>query len=161
MEAAERRQLLWASEKPLRADRFRAEKARGEPGSIDPRAGKSGFWGAERRIVRRSCLQVLYAGHAGREPGWKSGHLEPFSFGGSQKKMVAVVSFQSSVFSANRVSSRLFTKSAPPNTLPVGRPILAARRFVRPPHQRSSDSIVASAAPPATFFIRPCTVKQH
>ena len=44
MEAAERRQPLRASEKPLRADRFRAELARGEPGSIEPRAGKSGFW---------------------------------------------------------------------------------------------------------------------
>ena len=54
--------------------------ARGEPGSIEPRAGKTGNRGAERRIVRRLCLRVLHAVHAGREPGWKSGHLEPFSF---------------------------------------------------------------------------------
>jgi len=38
MEAAERRQLLRASEKPLRATGSEQEAASGEPGSIDPEA---------------------------------------------------------------------------------------------------------------------------
>ena len=57
MEVAERRQLLRASEKPLRATGSGQEAASGEPGSIDPGAGENGPRGAERRIVRRFCLQ--------------------------------------------------------------------------------------------------------
>src|SRR5260370_13033156 len=55
MEVAERRQLLRASEKPLRATGSGQEAASGEPGSIDPAGGESGHGGADRRIVRRSC----------------------------------------------------------------------------------------------------------
>jgi hypothetical protein len=57
MEVAERRQLLRASEKPLRATGSGQEAASGEPGSIDPGAGENGPRGAERRIVRRFCLR--------------------------------------------------------------------------------------------------------
>src|ERR1022692_239941 len=57
MEAAERRQPLRASKKPLRATGSGQEAASGEPGSIDPGAGENGHRGAERRIVRRFCLQ--------------------------------------------------------------------------------------------------------
>src|ERR1019366_8684981 len=57
MEAAERQQPLRASEKPLRATGSGQEAASGEPGSIDPGAGENGHRGAERRIVRRSCLR--------------------------------------------------------------------------------------------------------
>src|ERR1017187_6157465 len=57
MEDAERRQPLRASEKPLRATGSGQEAASGEPGSIDPGAGENGPRGAERRIVRRSCLR--------------------------------------------------------------------------------------------------------
>ena len=57
MEVAERRQPLWASKKPLRATGSGQEAASGEPGSIDPGAGENGLWGAERRNVRRFCLQ--------------------------------------------------------------------------------------------------------
>ena len=80
MEVAERRQPLWASKKPLRATGSGQEAASGELGSIDPGAGENGHRGAEQRIVRRSCLQVLNAVHAGSELGWKSGHLEPLFF---------------------------------------------------------------------------------
>src|ERR1017187_4275106 len=57
MEAAERRQPLRASKKPLRATGSGQEAASGELGSIDPGAGENGHRGAERRIVRRFCLQ--------------------------------------------------------------------------------------------------------
>jgi hypothetical protein len=57
MEAAERWQLLRASERPLRAIGSEQEAASGEPGSIDPAAGENSHRGAERRIVRRFCSQ--------------------------------------------------------------------------------------------------------
>jgi hypothetical protein len=57
MEVAERRQLLRTSKKPLRATGSGQEAASGELGSIDPGAGENGHRGAERRIVRRFCLQ--------------------------------------------------------------------------------------------------------
>src|SRR5450631_782872 len=57
MEVAERRQPLRASKKPLRATGSGQKAASGELGSIDPGAGENGHRGAERRIVRRFCLQ--------------------------------------------------------------------------------------------------------
>src|ERR1039457_5718196 len=57
MAVAERRQLLRTSEKPLLATGSGQEAASGELGSIDPGAGENGHRGAERRIVRRFCLQ--------------------------------------------------------------------------------------------------------
>src|SRR5664279_5085884 len=57
MEAAERRQPLRESERPLRATGSGQEAASGEPGSIDLEAGENGLRGAERRIVRRFCLR--------------------------------------------------------------------------------------------------------
>jgi hypothetical protein len=57
MEVAERRQLLRASEKPLRATGPEREAASGEPGSIDPAVGENSHRGAERRNVRRFCSQ--------------------------------------------------------------------------------------------------------
>src|ERR1035438_180720 len=57
MAVAERRQPLRTSEKSLRATGSGQEAASGELGSIDPGAGESGHRGAERRIVRRFCLQ--------------------------------------------------------------------------------------------------------
>src|ERR1039457_1798174 len=57
MAVAERWQLLRTSEKPLRATGSGQEAASGELGSIDPGAGENGHRGAERRIVRRFCLQ--------------------------------------------------------------------------------------------------------
>src|ERR1035437_8275510 len=87
MEAAERRQPLWASEKPLRATGSGQEAASGEPGSIDPEAGENGHRGAERRIVRRSCLRssmpcMPVESQAGNQVTWNHffvgwGHLLP------------------------------------------------------------------------------------
>src|ERR1035441_5026882 len=81
MEVAERRQLLRASEKPLRATGSGQEAASGEPGSIDLGAlgnGPTGSGAAKRPALLSAVLNAV---HAGREPGWKSGHLEPLLFG--------------------------------------------------------------------------------
>jgi hypothetical protein len=82
MEVAERRQPLRASERPLRATGSGQEAASGEPGSIDPGAGEirpSGSGEANRPAL---LFAVFNAVHAGSGLGWKSGHLEPFLFGG-------------------------------------------------------------------------------
>jgi hypothetical protein len=63
MEVVERRQLLRASEKPLRATGSGQEAASGEPGSIDPAAGENGHRGAERRIVRQKGSDWDQYGH--------------------------------------------------------------------------------------------------
>jgi len=81
MEDAERYQPLRASERPLRATGSGQKAASGEPGSTDPGAGERQSTGSGE--VNRPALlsAVLNAVHAGSEPGWKSGHLEPFFCG--------------------------------------------------------------------------------
>jgi len=79
MEVAERWQLLRASEKPLRVTGSGQEAASGEPGSIDPAAGENGHRGAERRIVRRSCLRssmpcMPVGSQAGNQITWNESH---------------------------------------------------------------------------------------
>src|SRR4051812_41831727 len=75
MEVAERRQPLWASERPLRATGSGQEAASGEPGSIDPAAGENSHRGAERRNARRFCSQCSMPGmpvesQAGNQVTW-------------------------------------------------------------------------------------------
>jgi len=80
MEAAERRHPLQASKKPLRATGSGQKAASGEPGSIDPEAGERQLLGSQAANRPALLFAVFDAVHAGREQGWKSGHLEPFSF---------------------------------------------------------------------------------
>jgi hypothetical protein len=56
MEIAERRSLLRASEKPLSAPGPDGDAARGEPGSIDPRAGETQSSGSGK--ANRPALSI-------------------------------------------------------------------------------------------------------
>ena len=73
---------MQASERPLRATGPGREAASGEPGSVDPVVGESGYWGAERRNDPALLTAMLRAEHVGGGQDWESDHLEPFSFWG-------------------------------------------------------------------------------
>src|SRR5450432_715952 len=77
-----KREPLQARERPLRVSGPGREKIGcGEPGSIDPEARETKLEGSGEADDPALPIAVLSTVHAGGEQGWKSDHLEPFSFG--------------------------------------------------------------------------------
>jgi hypothetical protein len=68
--------------KAVTSERFRyEEESCGAPQREEAEIGKNGFRGAGRQGARRFGTRCSERLHARGEQGWKSGHLEPFSFG--------------------------------------------------------------------------------
>jgi hypothetical protein len=110
-----RAQPLRASERPLLAKGTGQERRKGcgEPCGIDPGAGVRQRRGSQ--VANRTALliAVFSAGHAGDEQGWKSDHLEPFSFWGHSCP-VNRYSIRRAREIVHKSSTRLFQSADPP-----------------------------------------------
>ena len=75
--------IVVGEEKAVTSDRLRSGEAGcGEPGSTDLEARETELWGSGEAKRPALLIALLSTVHAGGEQGWKSGHLEPFSFWG-------------------------------------------------------------------------------